>query len=133
VVVNNLGDRPSLLKNYGTHRNWLLVQCVGVKSNRDAIGARVFIYSADRRVSGEVQGGSSFLSQNDNRLHFGLDNNSRYDHIEVMWPGGSRERFPGGAANKLVILTEGGGEAVRESTAHRKAKTGFPVALVQPR
>jgi hypothetical protein len=125
VVVNNLGGRPSLLKNSGTRRNWLLVQCVGVKCDRDAIGARVFVYSGKGRVSGEVQSGSSFLSQNDNRLHFGLNNNQRYDRIEVMWPGGVHELFPGGTANKLVVVKQGNGEAVRESTTIFNLKNDF--------
>jgi hypothetical protein len=109
VVINNLGAHPSLLKNYGTHRSWLLTQCVGVTSNRDAIGARVFVYAGGRRISGEVQSGTSFLSQNDSRLHFGLDRSNRYDRIEVLWPGGVRERFPGGDANRLVVLKQGSG------------------------
>jgi hypothetical protein len=109
VVVNNLGGRPSLLKNYGTHSNWLLVQCTGTRCNRDAIGARVFVYVDGRRISGEIQSGTSFLSQNDSRLHFGLNHSKRYDHIEVLWPGGMRERFDGGDANRIVLLKEGTG------------------------
>jgi enediyne biosynthesis protein E4 len=116
VVINNLGERPSLLKNYGTHKNWLLTQCVGVRSNRDAIGARVFVYMGNRRISGEIQSGSSFLSQSDPRLHFGLDRDTRYDHIEVVWPGGTRERFEGGNANRLVVLKEGTGSPIARVT-----------------
>ncbi|MGI9072590.1 MAG: CRTAC1 family protein [Bryobacteraceae bacterium] len=115
VVINNLGARPTLLKNYGTHKNWLLTQCIGVQSNRDAIGARVFVYLGGRRLSGEVQSGTSFLSQNDSRLHFGLDSDGRYDHIEVLWPGSTRERFDGGNANRLVLLKQGGGKLIPEA------------------
>jgi enediyne biosynthesis protein E4 len=128
VVINNLGSHPSLLKNYGTHKNWLLTQCIGVQSNRDAIGARVFVYVGDRRLSGEVQSGTSFLSQNDARLHFGLDRDSHYDHIEVLWPGGTREGFEGGNANRLVVLKQGSGKLIHgpasvessESMSHPK-------------
>ncbi len=113
VVVNNLGGRPSLLKNYGTHSNWLLVQCLGTRCNRDAIGARVFVYAEGRQISAEIQSGTSFLSQNDSRLHFGLARAKRYDHIEVLWPGGTRERFGGGEANRIVLLKEGLGTEPR--------------------
>src|SRR5581483_3325556 len=116
VVINNLGAPPSLLKNYGTNNNWLLTRCIGTNSNRDAIGARVFVYVGGRRISGEIQSGTSFLSQNDARLHFGLDRDSRYDHIEVIWPGGKRERFDGGAANQIVVLKEGSGKPIIEKT-----------------
>jgi enediyne biosynthesis protein E4 len=120
IVVNNLGARPTLLKNFGTHKNWLVAECAGTHCNRDAIGARVFVYVGERRLSGEVQSGTSFLSQNDHRLHFGLDRNSRYDRIEVLWPGGIRERFKGGSANRLIVLKEGAGNpAVEISLSQR--------------
>jgi len=109
VVVSNLDARPSLLKNYGTHKNWLLVRAVGSTANRDAIGARVTVYAGSRHVSGEVQSGTSYISQDDARLHFGLSNDPSYDRIEVTWPGGARETFPGGKANAIVTLTQGSG------------------------
>jgi enediyne biosynthesis protein E4 len=109
LVVNNLGARPSLLKNTAPQKNWLLVRSVGVKSNRDAIGARVYVHVGDRRLSGEVQSGTSFVSQDDSRLHFGLGSDLAYARIEVLWPGGEREVFAGGAANKVVVVEQGKG------------------------
>jgi hypothetical protein len=64
-------------------------------------------------MSGEVQGGASFLSQNDARVHVGLGDDTRYERIDVRWPSGTWERFPGGPANQIVTLTEGTGEASR--------------------
>jgi hypothetical protein len=110
IVVNNLGARPSLLKNFGPRKNWLLAACKGTRCNRDAIGARVTVLVGGRRVSGEIQTGSSFLSQNDSRLHFGLGADAAYQRIEVQWPGGAREIFPGGPANRIILLEEGKGE-----------------------
>jgi hypothetical protein len=112
VVINNMDARPSLLKNYGTKKNWLLIRCLGVKANRDAIGARVFVYVGDRKISGEIQTGTSFLSQNDPRVHIGLADNTAYQRIEVQWPGGAQEVFPGGKANQILVLTEGRGSAI---------------------
>jgi hypothetical protein len=109
IVISNMGSRPSLLKNFGAKKSWLLVRCVGVKCNRSAVGARVYVYSGARRLSGEVQTGTSFLSQNDPRLHFGLADSATYDRIEVQWPGGSREKFPGGKANAVVTVKQGAG------------------------
>lgn len=113
VVIANMGDRPSLLRNFGKKKNWLLVQCAGVRVNRDAIGARVYVYAGARKLSGEIQTGSSFLSQNDTRLHYGLGAAARYDRIEVQWPGGARESFPGGDVNRIVTLREGAGSPAR--------------------
>src|SRR5215469_8260580 len=112
VVINNMDARPSLLKNYGTKKNWLLIRCVGVKTNRDAIGARVVVYVGDRRISGEIQTGTSFLSQNDPRVHIGLADDTTYQRIEVQWPGGTREVFPSGKSNQILVLTEGTGKEV---------------------
>src|SRR5207248_4500057 len=111
IVINNLGSGPSLLKNFAAVKNWLEVHAQGVKCNRDAVGARVYVYVGGRRLSGEVQTGSSFLSQNDPRLHFGLGSDARYSRIEVQWPGGEREAFEGGAANRIVVLKQGAGSA----------------------
>ena len=113
VVINNLDDRPSLLKNFAPKKNWLLVRLVGVDVNRDAIGGRVFVYAGNMHVSAEVQGGTSFLSQNDPRLHFGLGDNTRYDRIEVEWPGGRREDFSGGKANQILVLKQGTGVSAK--------------------
>jgi hypothetical protein len=108
-----MGDRPSLLKNYGDRKNWLLVSCVGTSANRDAIGARVFVYAGGRRMSGEIQTGTSYISQNDPRLHYGLGGEAVYERIEVQWPGGEREAFPGGKVNRIVTLKQGSGSRVR--------------------
>ena len=110
VVISNMGARPSLLKNFGTKKHWLLVQCVGTTANRDAIGARVAVLAAGRRVSGEVQSGSGFISQNDSRVHIGLGDATTYDAIEVRWPGGAKETFPGGKADQIVKLKQGTGK-----------------------
>jgi enediyne biosynthesis protein E4 len=82
---------------------------VGGPSNRDALGARVYLYVGERRLSGEVQSGTSFVSQNDFRLHFGLDRDLRYSRIEVQWPGGARESYAGGEGNRVVVLEQGKG------------------------
>jgi len=72
------GRRPSLLKNFGPKQNWLMVQCAASGANRDAIGERAYVYVGGRRLSGEIQTGSSFLSQSDSRLHYGLAADIRY-------------------------------------------------------
>jgi hypothetical protein len=106
IVVSNMGERPSLLKNFAPRKNSLLMQCVG-RSDIDAIGARVRVQVAGRWLQGEVLGGSSFLSQSDPRLHFGLGDSTSYEAVEIRWPTGERERFPGGAANRIVSLKQG--------------------------
>ena len=119
LVINNLDSRPSLLKNFGTKKNWLMVRCVGTKCNRGAVGARVYVYAGNRRLSGEIQTGASFLSQNDPRVRVGLGDDTSYQRIEVQWPGGQREAFPGGKANQIVVLTQGTGTPAATATPKR--------------
>ncbi|MEO5742940.1 MAG: CRTAC1 family protein, partial [Vicinamibacterales bacterium] len=109
IVISNMGERPSLLKNFGPRKNWLMVQCVG-RSDIDAIGARVRVQVAGRWLHAEVLGGSSYLSQSDPRLHFGLADSEAYQAVEVRWPTGEREGFAGGTANRLVVLKQGTGK-----------------------
>ena len=108
VVVNNLGARPSLLKNVASTKNWLLVRCER-GGNRDAIGARVAVEVGGRRLVAQVQGSSGYLSQNDPRLHFGLGAAGTYERLSVRWPGGRSETFPGGPANQVRVVKEGTG------------------------
>jgi hypothetical protein len=117
VVISNLGGRPSLLANRAPQKAWVLVKLEGRAPNRDAIGARVTVVAAGRRISGEIQTGTSFLSQNDPRLHVGLGSARGYDRIEVRWPRGEREVFPGGAANQIVTIRQGAGSPVTASAA----------------
>jgi enediyne biosynthesis protein E4 len=119
VVINNLDSPPSLLKNFGTKKNWLLLRLVGVQCNRDAIGARAYVYLRDRRISGEVQSGASFISQNDMRVHVGLGDDTSYQKIEVQWPGGNREAFPGGKANQFVVIKQGAGSTVQTPSSQK--------------
>ena len=112
IVIANMGGRPSLLKNYGPRQHWLLVQLAGgPRGNRDAVGARAVVFAGGRRMSGEVQTGASFLSQHDARLHYGLGGAAAYERIEVTWPSGEKETFPGGAGDRLVVLKQGAGRA----------------------
>jgi hypothetical protein len=112
VAVMNMADAPSLLRNdLAPARRWVQLSLEGRKSNRSAIGATVSIEAGGRQQTLPVLSQSSFLSQNDARLHFGLGNAERVDKIRVVWPGGQTENFPGVAAGQRYILVEGSGEA----------------------
>ena len=110
VVVNNIDDTPSLLRNETpTDGGWLSVKCVGTKSNRSAIGARVTVRTGERVQIDEVASGSSYYSQNDLRLHFGLGAAREADALEVRWPTGDVERFTAVRGNRAVRIVEGEG------------------------
>jgi hypothetical protein len=107
VVINNLDGPPTLLRNDGGNQNnWIMIKCVGTRSNRSAIGTRVKVTTGQHSQIDEVMSGSSYYSQNDLRLHFGLGGTSKVDSVEVAWPSGVRESFTNLAANRLYTLQE---------------------------
>jgi len=107
VIINNLDGPPTLLRNDGGNRNnWIMIKCVGVKSNRSAIGARVRITTGARSQIDEVMSGSSYYSQNDFRLHFGLGSATKVDSVEIAWPSGLKESFKSLASNHLYVIQE---------------------------
>jgi hypothetical protein len=111
AIVMNMGDAPSLLRNDLTPaRHWIRLKLEGRKSNRSAISAIVTIEAGGRSQTLPVLSQSSFLSQNDLQLHFGLDSARTVDKIRVAWPGGITEEFPGAEADRTLLLIEGSGE-----------------------
>ncbi len=110
IVINDLDGEPQLLRNDGGNANTsVLIKTVGVKSNRDGIGARVKIVSGDLSQIDEVRSGGSYISQNDLRLHFGLGKRTKIDLIEIRWPSGVVEKITNANVNKILIVREGQG------------------------
>ncbi len=111
AVVNNMSSQPMLLVNQaGNNNRWLGVVTKGTKSNRDGIGARITVVAGGQKFVQEVRSGSSYISSSDLRLHFGLGGSAEFDHIEIRWPNGNTELFPGGSTNRFVTLVEGQGK-----------------------
>jgi hypothetical protein len=109
VVINNLNDYPALLRNQSPPVNsWLLVKLLGTKTNRSAIGSRVVVDTNNRRQVQEVRSGGSFCSQNDLRLHFGLET-AIEARVKIHWLGGAEETLEHVPANRLVVVQEGKG------------------------
>ena len=77
--------------------------------NRAAIGARVTVSTAARSQIEEVRGGSSYLSSNDQRLHFGLASDAVIDKVEIRWPNGSLEVLHNVPADAIYTIVEGEG------------------------
>jgi len=113
VVINNVYDRPSLLVNsahYDSH--WIAFRAIGTRSNRDGIGAKISVKVGSRMLVNEVRSGSSYVSQNDLRVHFGLGLATKIEYVQVRWPSGLVERFPDLKADAFHNLQEGSGVAV---------------------
>lgn len=105
ALVNSQNEAPALLKFAAPSENhWISLHLEGVRSNRSAIGAKVWVTSAGRTQYASVRGGGSYLSQSDLRLHFGLEKADTVD-VEVHWPRGLRQQFgqlDAGGTHRLV-------------------------------
>jgi hypothetical protein len=110
IVINNLDGSPQLLRNDGGNANSsVLIKTIGVKSNRDGLGARVKIVAGDLTQVDEVRSGGSYISQNDLRLHFGLEKRTKIDLIEIRWPSGVVDKITETGVNKILVIKEGKG------------------------
>jgi enediyne biosynthesis protein E4 len=116
VVVNNLDGPPTVLRNdTASGHARIQIKCVGVTSNRSGIGTRVAVTSAGRRQIAEVMSGSSYYSQSDLRLHFGLGGASTVEAVELAWPSGQKETLRDLPVNHRFVVREGAGIASREA------------------
>ena len=109
-VTNGAGastDGPhQLFRNQGNNNNWLEIDLEGVESNRDGIGAQVFLTAGGVTQLREQSGGVHRWSQNHQRIHFGLADNTVVDLLEIRWPSGAVQQLENIAANQLLTITE---------------------------
>jgi len=119
AVVSNMNAAPSLLVNQvRTANNWIALRPIGApmppaggplgakRSSRDAIGARIRVKAGPRILIDEVRSGSSFDSNNDMRVHFGLGSVAKIDWVEVRWPSGLLEKFENLKVDAIHTLRE---------------------------
>lgn len=111
IFVNNMNERPSLLRNDSPSAGgFLSLRLIGASSNRSAIGARVTVIAGERAMVQEVRSGSSFMSSSDLRLHFGLAGHARAERVEIAWPRPSLpEVLTDLEAGQFLEITEGEG------------------------
>jgi hypothetical protein len=111
VIVNDLDGPPMLLRNDGgsTAGHWISLKLVGTKSNRNAVGAKVWLKAGGMTQVDEVHSGDSYLSHSDWRLHFGLGAATKVDEVTIRWPGGASEKLTGLSVDKSLTVTEGKG------------------------
>lgn len=107
IFLNNSNQTANLLRNDGGNKNhWLMIKTVGTESNRDGIGTRINLISGGMSQVKEVRSGSSYLSQNDLRVLFGLGNRTTVDQIQVRWPSGVVETFSDVEVGQRLIIKE---------------------------
>jgi enediyne biosynthesis protein E4 len=135
VLLLNVGEPPTLLINRSRSENHAVAfRLVGSKSNRAAIGARVTLVAGEMSQIGEVRSGSSYLSQSDLRLHFGVGSETSITSVRILWPSGKEESYKNLAPDFIYTVVEGSGirESVPFTGRGAESRTKPPRPLEKP-
>jgi hypothetical protein len=115
VLMTTNGGRAYLFHNEGGNNHSLRVKLSGTKSNRDGIGAVVRLASGKDQQWQTVHSGSSYLSQSELTLTFGLGEKTKADSIEVQWPSGQVDKLSNVPAGQTITIQEGKGLAASKA------------------
>ena len=117
LITSNHGP-AYLFRNDGGNKNkFLCVRTVGSKSNRSGIGAVVRIESASGKQWSSVRSGSSYCSQSDLALTFGLGSDPTVTALEIEWPSGTKQKLTNIAANQFITVDEDKGIIAKSGPA----------------
>jgi enediyne biosynthesis protein E4 len=109
-AINVRGDYPELLRNDGGNaNNWLTVNLVGTKSNRDGLGSVLKLMSEGFTQVKQSKGGMSYMAANDPRIHFGLGKRKAIESLQITWPSGQVENLSKVPINQIITVKEGAG------------------------
>ena len=107
IVVSALNEKPQLLMNRTTSGNhWILLNLVGAKDNRDGIGARIKITTAEGAQFNHATTAVGYSSSSDKRVHFGLGKATVIDRIEISWPTGVKQVLTNIKADQVLRVKE---------------------------
>jgi hypothetical protein len=110
LIVTNLGEKPIVLLNTSRNGNRkIILKLIENSPNQSAVGARVTLKTDKRSLMQEVQAGSSYLSQNDFRLHFGWPVGENLESVEVRWSSGETEKIIGIIPDRISVISQGKG------------------------
>jgi hypothetical protein len=119
IVIVNMGESPSLLKNFAPPAGHSILIRLLTATNRDAIGARVTLTANGQTQIDEVRSGGSYISQSDFRLHFGLGKENSAN-LSIRWLDGKTESYSKVAAGQIVTIQEGKGIVKKQPYATTK-------------
>jgi enediyne biosynthesis protein E4 len=109
ILVTTNAGRAYLFRNDGETNNSLRIKLVGTKSNRDGIGAVAHVTVAGMKEDQMLSSGSSYLSQSELVLTFGLGSHAKADAVEINWPSGQVDKLSNVAGGQTVTIQEGRG------------------------
>ena len=110
LVVCNVGeDGNQIFENVSPAANYVSIKLEGTESNRQAVGAKVKVYTENKSWTKELIAGSSFCSQNSSNLHFGLGDIESIDKLEIYWPSGLVQTEINPPINQIIKIKESNG------------------------
>jgi len=111
LLLTTIGGPARLFRNVAPRGHWLSVRAFDPVHKRDAFGTEITVHAGTRRWVRWLHPAESYLTSSEPRAHFGLGDVAAVDRIEVLWPDGSRESFPGTAADRRIELNQGSGKS----------------------
>lgn len=122
AVVSALGSPAKIFHNISQNENhWILLNLVGTKSNRMAIGAQIRITGEDGlKQWNQVTTSTGYAASSDPRVHFGLGKAARIAEMEIRWPSGIRQVLKEVAADRIVTIEEPAKQEPAKATSERK-------------
>ena len=121
IVIGDLDGEPMILHNQGLPgKHWVSFELAGTKSNRLAIGARLKLVAGGMTQTSEIFSGGSYLSNHDFRVHFGLNEATKIDSLEIKWPSGKVETITNLKADQFYAVLEGSGIVDRDKIVPKK-------------
>ncbi|HET9833018.1 MAG TPA: CRTAC1 family protein, partial [Vicinamibacterales bacterium] len=111
VLVTRTASSARLFKNVAPDRgHWLKIRAIEpAHGGRDAYGAQVTVRAGQRRWTRVIAAGTSFLSSGPAEAHVGLGTVDRVDAVDIVWPDGTEQHFPGSPADRAIVLRKDGG------------------------
>ena len=107
IALSTSGGPALLLRNDGgNRRGWLRVRLQGTASNRDGVGAKIWLHSGGVSLFHQVRAGSGYQSTSELTVHFGLRSAAGADSLWIEWPSGKRQRLGPEAAGRTLLVTE---------------------------
>lgn len=111
LILCTVAGPARILRNVTPQGHWLKLRLLlPAQGNRDAIGAEAVVHAGGKKHWALLQPATSYLASHDPALHFGLGAATTVDAVEILWPDGTKETFPGGPAAQQMVLRQGGGK-----------------------
>jgi hypothetical protein len=115
VVVSTINDTPQLLMNRTANANhWITLKLVGTKDNRDGLGTKVKIATAEGAQYNQATTAVGYSSSSDKRVYFGLGKAAMIDRIELSWPSGVKQVLTNVKADQVLTVIEKQQDAARK-------------------